>query len=189
MSSNTFIYVTYIRATPEKVWEALTKPEFNRQYWFGSHQESDWKPGSTWTLKMPDGRVADAGEVLECDPPRRIVLKWSNEFRPELKAEGYTRCTFEIEEADHAHAERQRRRHPPGRTTERVDRQSRDWLAEDPVEPQEPARNGPEPAADRPTEVTRGATSRAPSIDVYIHGGRDEAVHDDLGRVCTRFAT
>ena len=98
MSSNTFIYVTYIRATPEKVWEALTKPEFNRQYWFGSHQESEWKPGSAWTLKMPDGRVADAGEVLECDPPRRIVLKWRNEFRPELKAEGYTRCTFEIEE-------------------------------------------------------------------------------------------
>jgi uncharacterized protein YndB with AHSA1/START domain len=100
MSSNTFIYVTYIRTTSEKLWEALTKPEFNRQYWFGCHQESDWKPGSSWTLKMPDGRVADAGEVLECDPPRRIVLKWRNEFRPELKAEGFTRCTFEIEEAD-----------------------------------------------------------------------------------------
>ena len=100
MSSNTFIYVTYIRTTSEKLWEALTKPEFNRQYWFGCHQESDWKPGSSWTLKMPDGRVADAGEVLECEPPRRMVLKWRNEFRPELKAEGFTRCTFEIEEAD-----------------------------------------------------------------------------------------
>jgi len=100
MSSNTFIYVTYIRTTSEKLWEALTKSEFNRQYWFGCHQESDWKPGSTWTLKMPDGSTADAGEVLECDPPRRMVLKWRNEFRPELKAEGFTRCTFEIEEAD-----------------------------------------------------------------------------------------
>ena len=45
----------------------------------------------------PDGRVADSGEVLEIEPPRRLVLKWRNEFRPELKAEGYSRLTYELE--------------------------------------------------------------------------------------------
>jgi len=97
MNDSRFVYVIYILTTPQKLWEALTKPEFNRQYWFGFHQESGWQPGSPWKLVMPDGRVADAGEVVASDPPTRLVLKWRNEFRPELKAEGYTRCTFEIE--------------------------------------------------------------------------------------------
>jgi uncharacterized protein YndB with AHSA1/START domain len=96
--SSQYIYVTYIRTTPQKLWDALTKPEFTRQYWFGVTQESEWKPGAAWTMKFPDGRVADAGEVLEIDPPRRLVLKWRNEFRPELKAEGFTRCVYELEE-------------------------------------------------------------------------------------------
>src|SRR5437868_1725850 len=68
-----------------------------KQYWFGMTQESDWKAGSPWALKFSDGRVADSGEVLESDPPRRLVLKWRNEFRPELKAEGFSRCVYEIE--------------------------------------------------------------------------------------------
>jgi uncharacterized protein YndB with AHSA1/START domain len=60
-------------------------------------QESEWKPGATWKILMPDGRVADSGEVLEIEPHRRLVLKWRNEFRPELKAEGYSRLTYELE--------------------------------------------------------------------------------------------
>lgn len=92
-----FIYVIYIRTTPEKLFEALTKPEFTKQYWFGIIQETDWKPGSAWSLKFPDGRIADSGEVLEYDPPRRLVLKWRNEFKPELKEEGYSRCVMELE--------------------------------------------------------------------------------------------
>jgi uncharacterized protein YndB with AHSA1/START domain len=97
--SSQFVYVTYIRSTSDKVWEALTSPEFTRQYWFGMHQETDWKPGSSWKLKFPDGRVADAGEVLEADRPRRLVLKWRNEFMPELKDEGFSRCVMELEPA------------------------------------------------------------------------------------------
>ena len=92
-----FVYVTYIRSTQQKVWDTLTKPEFQKTYWFGSHQESDWKPGSPWKMMMPDGRVADAGEVVEFDPPKRLVLKWRNQFKPELKAEGYSRCVMELE--------------------------------------------------------------------------------------------
>ena len=93
-----FVYVTYIRTTAEKVWEALTKPEFTRQYWFGMHQQSEWTKGAAWNLIFSDGRIADAGAVLEVDPPKRLVLRWHNEFRPELNAEGDTRCTFVIEQ-------------------------------------------------------------------------------------------
>jgi uncharacterized protein YndB with AHSA1/START domain len=79
------------------LWSALTSPEFTKQYWFGAHQESDWQAGSPWKLVLADGRVADAGEIVEIDPPRRLVLKWRNEFKPELKAEGYSSCTIELE--------------------------------------------------------------------------------------------
>ena len=64
MSSDTFVYVTYIRTTPEKLWAALTAPEWQKQYWFAMHQESDWSAGSAWKMLFSDGRVADAGEVL-----------------------------------------------------------------------------------------------------------------------------
>src|SRR5262249_60398700 len=96
-SSSTFVYVTFIRTTPEKLWLALTTPEFTKQYWFGMHQESTWKAGASWQLVFPDGRVADTGEIVEIDPPKRLVLKWRNEFRPELKSEGYSRCTVELQ--------------------------------------------------------------------------------------------
>jgi uncharacterized protein YndB with AHSA1/START domain len=94
---STFIYVIFIRTTPERLWTALTSPEWTRQYWFGMNQESNWQPGAPWRLVFPDGRIADTGEILEIDPPRRLVLKWRNEFRPELKAEGYSRCSIELE--------------------------------------------------------------------------------------------
>lgn len=96
-AASSFVYVTYIRTTPEALWAALTGPEFMKKYWFGMVIETDWQPGSAWRMVFPDGRIADTGEVLEADPPRRIVLKWRNEFRPELKAEGYARCVMEIE--------------------------------------------------------------------------------------------
>jgi len=95
--STKFLAVTYIRTTPEKLWDALTKPEFTRNYWFGCWQDCDWQVGSSWRLMFEDGRVGDTGKVEEIDPPRRLVLSWRNEFRPELKAEGASRATFELE--------------------------------------------------------------------------------------------
>jgi uncharacterized protein YndB with AHSA1/START domain len=94
---STFVYVTFIRTTPERLWMALTNEEFTRRYWFGMRQETDWHAGSPWRLVFADGRIADAGEIVEIDPPKRLVLAWRHELRPELKAEGYARCTIELE--------------------------------------------------------------------------------------------
>jgi uncharacterized protein YndB with AHSA1/START domain len=99
MTDDRFVYVTYIRATPEKVWEALISPEFTPLYWFGIVHDSDWRPGSAWKMIRPNGEVTESGEVLEVEKPKRLVLKWRNEFMPELRAEGYSRCTIEIEPA------------------------------------------------------------------------------------------
>lgn len=98
-SASRFVYVTYIRTTPEKLWNALMDPEFTRQYWAGTHQVSDWKVGADWAIMIPDGRVGDSGKILEFDPPRRLSMTWRNEFIPDLKAEGYSICTFDLEPA------------------------------------------------------------------------------------------
>jgi uncharacterized protein YndB with AHSA1/START domain len=97
MAESRFVYVTYIRTTPEKLWRALLDPEFTRQYWCETTHECEWKPGASWRIMMPDGRVADSGKVLEIEPERRLVLSWRNEFKPELQAEGYSRMTYELE--------------------------------------------------------------------------------------------
>jgi uncharacterized protein YndB with AHSA1/START domain len=101
-AKTSFVYVTYIRTTPEELWAALTTPEFMKKYWFGMNFETDWRTGSAWKLTFPDGRVADAGEVVAIEKPKRLVLKWRNEFRPELREEGYARCIMEIEPAGEA---------------------------------------------------------------------------------------
>jgi uncharacterized protein YndB with AHSA1/START domain len=97
--SDRFVYVTYIRTTPEKAWNALMQPEFNKLYWFGAFMESEWKQGAPWKIVLPDGRIADMGEIVEIEKPKKIVIKWRNEFMPEMKAEGWSRCTIELEAA------------------------------------------------------------------------------------------
>src|ERR1700736_6543677 len=91
------VTVTYIRATAEAVWAALITPEAIRSYWNGAVHESTWEQGARWSLTLPDGRVADTGEVLEYHKPRRMSVSWRNEFNKELLAEGYSRCLWEIE--------------------------------------------------------------------------------------------
>ena len=97
MSDAQFVYVTYIRTTPQKLWQALIEPEFTRRYWVETYQESEWKPGAAWCAKAPTGEVAVSGEILEIDPPRRLVQSWRFERKPELKADGYSRLTYELE--------------------------------------------------------------------------------------------
>lgn len=96
MSGSKFVYVTYIRITPQKLWHALTTPEIIKQYRFGMSVKSEWKVGSTWKM-YADGSLMDSGEILESVPPKRLVMSWRPEWKPEFKAEGDSRCVFEIE--------------------------------------------------------------------------------------------
>jgi uncharacterized protein YndB with AHSA1/START domain len=98
MARSTFVYVTYIRTTPEKLWSALTTDvDFMKQYWFGDHCQSQWTAGSSWKMVRPDGRISDAGEIVEAEPPRRLVIRWQHQDKPELEAEGVSHCTMELE--------------------------------------------------------------------------------------------
>jgi uncharacterized protein YndB with AHSA1/START domain len=97
MADSRFVYVTYIRTTPEKLWQALTDPEFTRRFWSECWQESEWKTGTSWRLMIPGGRVGDSAPPPPRDPPRRLVVSWRNEFNPEMREEGYSRMTYELE--------------------------------------------------------------------------------------------
>ena len=98
MAKSTFLYVTYIRTTPERLWSALTDDsEFMKQYWFGIHCESRWTAGSPWRMVTGDGKITDAGEIVEAEAPRRLVIRWQNQFKPELKDEGASLCRIELE--------------------------------------------------------------------------------------------
>ena len=102
MAKSQFVYVTYIRTTQEQLWSALTDEAFMTQYWFGMHCESRWTAGSPWKLVAADGQVLDAGEIVEAEAPRRLVIRWQHQRRPELKAEGDSLCTMELEPAGSA---------------------------------------------------------------------------------------
>ena len=100
MTKPQFVYVIYIKATPEAVWNGLIDPEMTRKYWMHDNV-SDWKPGSPWTHKRTDaaGTVDIVGEVVESDPPRRLVLTWAAP-KDAGKPEKTSRVTFELEPED-----------------------------------------------------------------------------------------
>lgn len=98
---DTFVYATYIRTTPEKLWEALTSPEFSSRYWFGFRFEIEQKVGGKVRILPPKGmeRYGDhAGEVLACEPPRKLTYTWNPAFKPESakKEQGLSRVTYEL---------------------------------------------------------------------------------------------
>ena len=101
-ANSSFVYVTYIRTTPERLWSALTSPEFGQQYWLGARPEADWKLGGAWKLTFPDGRAADAGEIVAFEPAKRLGIRWRNEWKPEFRDEGWSLCTMEIERVGEA---------------------------------------------------------------------------------------
>jgi uncharacterized protein YndB with AHSA1/START domain len=96
MPGSKFVYVTYIRITPEKLWHALTTPEIIKQYRFGMSVESEWKVGSIWRM-YADESLMDSGKILESIPQRRLVMSWLSEWKPEFKAEGNSRLVYETE--------------------------------------------------------------------------------------------
>ena len=96
-----FVYVTYIETTPEKLWHALTDRDFSRRYWFGYGVQSSWKVGAPFELEQ-NGAIANSGEVLESDPPRRLAYTWATLHDAEMKKERPSRVTFEIEQLEGA---------------------------------------------------------------------------------------
>jgi uncharacterized protein YndB with AHSA1/START domain len=97
LTTESTIYVTYIATTPEKLWSALTSSEFTTQYFAGNSIESDWKTGSPWLLRMPDGRINLKGEVRLSDPPRKLVLSMKVEWIEALRDLPEAIVTYEIE--------------------------------------------------------------------------------------------
>jgi uncharacterized protein YndB with AHSA1/START domain len=99
MSKPEFVYVTYIKTTPEKLWQALVEPGFSEKYWMGCRAESDWKVGSPVVYHLPDGKgIAFKGEVLTYDPPH--VLSYTFEDVAGGYNEQATRVVFEIVQSD-----------------------------------------------------------------------------------------
>lgn len=91
-----FVYVTYIRSTPEKVFEAITKPEIARRYW-GHENISEWKAGSTWEhVRANEQRTVElVGEVVEVASPTRLVITWASASQAADPA-SYSRVSFDI---------------------------------------------------------------------------------------------
>ena len=93
MQKPKFIYTTLIRSTPKKTWDAITKPEFTRQYWGGMANISEWKKGAKWEHHNPENEVWVQGKVVECASPKRLVLTWVDPDNVKDKS----RVTIEIE--------------------------------------------------------------------------------------------
>jgi uncharacterized protein YndB with AHSA1/START domain len=87
----------YIKTTPERLWEAITDPEQRSKYSFGVRVESDWEPGSEYRSGVPGAVEIAAGENVEVDPPRRLVQTFQALWSEDVKGEGTSRVTWEIE--------------------------------------------------------------------------------------------
>jgi uncharacterized protein YndB with AHSA1/START domain len=104
-NQTTQVYRVYIKATPEAIWDAITSPEWTEKYGYPGYTEYDLRPGGAFRAVPDDAMKAGGapeviidGEVIEADPPRRLVQTWRMLWDPEMAAEGFTRVTWEIEE-------------------------------------------------------------------------------------------
>lgn len=97
-TTTSFVYTIYVRATPEKVFEAITTPAIARRYW-GHENVSDWKPGSKWEhIRANDERTVElVGKVVEVSAPSRLVMTWANASQADDPS-SYSRVTFDITE-------------------------------------------------------------------------------------------
>ncbi|KRR17941.1 SRPBCC family protein [Bradyrhizobium retamae] len=93
------VYTIYIASTPEKVWEALTQAEFSRQYFSGQAVEVDLRVGGAFIMRTPDGALHISGEVIECEPLRKLTVTFNVNWPALLEKLGPTLVTYEIEQA------------------------------------------------------------------------------------------
>src|SRR5437868_11833069 len=94
------VFEIYIKTTPERLWEAITDPDLRSKYTFGMRVENDWQVGSEYNAGTPDGRILMNGENLEVDAPRRLVQSFNALWSDDVKAEGTSRVTWEIEQVE-----------------------------------------------------------------------------------------
>ena len=92
------VFEIYIKTTPDRLWEAITNPDMRSKYQFGARQTSDWTPGSRYEMSAPGaGGLLGEGENLEVDPPRRLVQSMRALWDEDVRSEGTSRVTWEIE--------------------------------------------------------------------------------------------
>jgi uncharacterized protein YndB with AHSA1/START domain len=96
------VYAIYIASTPEKVWEALTTAEFSRKYFSGNAVEVEQRVGGAFIVRTPDGSVHISGEVIECDPLRKLTVTFNVNWPALVEKLGPTLVTYEIEPAGDA---------------------------------------------------------------------------------------
>jgi uncharacterized protein YndB with AHSA1/START domain/DNA-binding transcriptional ArsR family regulator len=97
IAAGTAVFEIFIKTTPQRLWEAITEPERRRKYNFGVETRSDWTPGSEYIATVPGVLDIAAGENMDVDPPRRLVQTFDALWSDEVKAQGTTRVTWEIE--------------------------------------------------------------------------------------------
>jgi uncharacterized protein YndB with AHSA1/START domain len=105
IGTTTQVYRVFIRATPQKIWDAITKPEWTQRFGSGLKDDFELRPGGKYRGMANDGMIAMGmsgvvvdGEVIESDPPRKLVITWRMAIDPSMAAEGFTRLTYEISE-------------------------------------------------------------------------------------------
>ena len=103
--TTTQVYRIFIKATPQAIWDAITTPEWTQRFGYGLRDEFELRPGGKYRGQPNAGMIAMGmtgtvvdGEVIEADPPRKLVMTWRMAIDPRMFAEGFTRLTYEIEE-------------------------------------------------------------------------------------------
>jgi len=97
MAGSRFDYVTYIRVSPDRLWQALTRADDIKAYFFGVTFDSQWEQGAAWRMYLADGTLCNSGEILEFTPPSTLVLSWRHDMSEERRREGPSRVSFTIE--------------------------------------------------------------------------------------------
>jgi len=96
------VYTIYIASTPEKVWEALTTADFSRQYFSGHAVEVELRVGGAFIMRTPDGALHISGEVIECDPLKKLTVTFNVNWPALVEKLGPTLVTYEIEQVGEA---------------------------------------------------------------------------------------
>jgi uncharacterized protein YndB with AHSA1/START domain len=101
-ATTTQVYATFIKATPEQIWEGITDPDFTEKYFYGSRAKFDLRPGGRYSgvSAADESQVLVDGEVVESDPPRKLVHTWRALYDPETAGEPYSQVSWEIEPQD-----------------------------------------------------------------------------------------